>query len=149
MGQYASPSNEYHRPKAFMISTVKVGDVKKAENFDRVYLTSEVATHKRGQSTWKSGNMSTNDVSRGWTKGIYNKQGMALDWWGQTGPLKRGSIYTHMGQYKVKAHWIGPLLLSLSGPRPNQPTNQPTNFNILPLASSGNLRFSETRPWPK
>ena len=94
MGQDPSPSKECHRPKTFMISTVKVGDDKKAENFDRVYLTCYVATHKRGQSTWKSGTMSTNDVSRGWTKRIYNKQGMALDWWVQTGPLKRGSIYT-------------------------------------------------------
>ena len=79
MGQYASPSNEYHRPKTFMISTVKVGDVKKAENFDRVYLTCYVAAHRGGQSTWKSRTISTNEVSRGWTKRIYNKQAKALD----------------------------------------------------------------------
>ena len=62
-----------------MFSTVNVGDVKKAENFDRVYLTCYVAAHRGGQSTWKSRAMSTNEVSRGWKKGIHNKQAMALD----------------------------------------------------------------------
>ena len=79
MGEVHSPSNECHRPKAFMFSTVKVGDVKKAENFDRVYLTCYVAAHRGGQSTWKSRTISTNDVSGGWTKKIHNKQCMALD----------------------------------------------------------------------
>ena len=94
MGEDPSPSNEYHRPKVFMQSTVKVGDVKKDENFDRVYLTCDVAAHRRGQSTWKSGDISPNEVSRGWTKKIHIKQAMPLCGWGQTGPLERGSIYT-------------------------------------------------------
>ena len=94
MGEDPSPSNEYHRPEAFMLWTVKVGDVKKAGNFDRVYLTCYVAAHRGGQSTWTSRTISPNELSRGCVKKIHNKQGMALDWWGQTGPLMRGSTYT-------------------------------------------------------